>query len=93
MCSTGIASPYDRKLGAKTLHTWAGIEDGRHLIEEIVHLVRTDERFHVVSENIQSTDLIIIYEISMISARTLGQVENLCRQIRDNQIYFGGLQV
>ena len=29
----------------------------------------------------------------MISARTLGQVENLCRKIRDNEIYFDGLQV
>jgi ATP-dependent exoDNAse (exonuclease V) alpha subunit len=93
VCSTGIASTHYGKLGAKTLHKWAGIEDGRHLNEEIVHLMRTDGRFHVVKENIQSTDLLIIDEISMISARTLGQVENLCRKIRDNEIYFGGLHV
>jgi hypothetical protein len=34
--STGIASTHYGKLGAKTLHKWAGIEDGRHLNEEIL---------------------------------------------------------
>lgn len=80
-------------LGAKTLHKWAGIEDCRHLNEEIVHLVKTDERFLTVKYNIEVTDLLIIDEISMISAKTLNQVEILCRKVRNNNTFFCGLQV
>ena len=93
VCSTGIASTLYGDLGAKTLHKWAGIEDGRHLHEEIVHLVNTDERFLTVKYNIELTDPLIIDEISMISAKTLNQVEILCRKVRNNDAYFRGLQV
>ena len=47
VCSTGIASTLYEELGAKTLHKWAGIEDGRHLYKERVHQVQSDERFYV----------------------------------------------
>ncbi|XP_071153426.1 uncharacterized protein [Mytilus edulis] len=65
VCSTGIASTLYKELGAKTLHKWAGIENGRHLNEEIIHLVQSDERFMSVKHNIQTTDLLIIDEVSM----------------------------
>ncbi|CAC5392062.1 PIF1 [Mytilus coruscus] len=89
----GIASTFYDDLGAKTLHKWAGIEDGRHLNEEIVHLVQSDERFMSVKHNIETTDLLTIDEVSMVSAKTFNNVEVLCRKIRDNAKYFGGIQV
>lgn len=58
VCSTGISSTHYGDLGATTLHKWAGIEDGRHAIEEIIHLVLTDERFLTVKQNIQITELL-----------------------------------
>ncbi|VDI51475.1 ATP-dependent DNA helicase PIF1 [Mytilus galloprovincialis] len=93
VCSTGIASTLYEELGAKTLHKWAGIEDRRHLNEEIIHLVQSDERFMSVKHNIQTTDLLIIDEVSMVSAKTFNKVEVLCRKVRDNNKYFGGIQV
>ena len=93
VCSTGLAATLYGSLGAKTLHKWAGIEDGRHLDEEIVHLVQSDERFITVKKDIMSTDLLIIDEISMISAKTLHQVEVLCRNIRESLDFFGGIQI
>lgn len=35
VCSTGIASTQYGDLGATTLHKWTGIEDGRHVTEEL----------------------------------------------------------
>ncbi|VDI58846.1 Hypothetical predicted protein [Mytilus galloprovincialis] len=92
VCSTGIASTLYEEFGAKTLHKWAGIEDRRHLNEEIIHLVQSDERFMSVKHNIQTTDLLIIDEVSMVSAKTFNKVEVLCRKVRDNNKYFGGIQ-
>ncbi|XP_061167824.1 uncharacterized protein LOC133176769 [Saccostrea echinata] len=93
VCSTGIAATHYGDLGAVTLHKWAGIEDGRHVTEELIHLVLTDERFVKVKNNIEITDLLVIDEISMISAKTFNQLEMLCRNIRNNDRYFGGMQV
>lgn len=67
--------------------------DGRHANEEIIHLVLTDERFLTAKQNIQITELLIIDEISMISAKTFNQLEILCRNVRNNNEYFGGMQV
>lgn len=60
MCSTGIASTHYGDLGATTLHKWVGIEDGRHVTEELVHLVLTDERFLKVKQNIQVIAFLMI---------------------------------
>jgi hypothetical protein len=43
-CSTGIASTHYGKIGGTTLHKWSGIGDDRYLNEEIVHLIKTNER-------------------------------------------------
>jgi hypothetical protein len=36
----GIAATNYTEFGANTLHKWSGIEDGRHLDEELIHLVK-----------------------------------------------------
>ena len=58
-CSTGIASTHYGKLGGTTLHKWSGIGDDRYLNEEIVHLIKTNERFNDVKDNVQSTNTLI----------------------------------
>lgn len=92
-CSTGIAATHYEGLNAYTLHKWCGIEDGRHMNEDILQLVNSDERFIHAKENMRRTNILIIDEISMISAKTFSQVEYLCRNIRRNSLIFGGLQV
>jgi Holliday junction resolvasome RuvABC ATP-dependent DNA helicase subunit len=51
-------------LGAQTVHKWAGLEDGKHMNEVLVHLIRTD--FVNVKKNIESTDILFVDEVSMI---------------------------
>ena len=92
-CSTGIASTHYGKLGGTTLHKWSGIGDDRYLNEEIVHLIKTDERFNGVKDNVQSTNTLIIDEISMISSKVLGQVQFICQKVRSSSVLFGNLQV
>ncbi|CAC5370346.1 PIF1 [Mytilus coruscus] len=44
-CSTGIATSVFEHEHACTLHKWAGLEDGRHQNDELLHLIINDERF------------------------------------------------
>jgi hypothetical protein len=64
VCSTGITATNYTEFGAKTLHKWSGIEDGRHLDEELIHLVKTDERFLFAKNNIETVQTLIVDEIS-----------------------------
>jgi chromosomal replication initiation ATPase DnaA len=77
VCSTGIVV----------------LEDGRHLNEELLHLIKTDERFLHVKANIECTDLLIIDEVSMISTKVLNQLEFVCIHVRKSDSYFGNMQV
>ena len=86
-CSTGIASTHYGKLGGTTLHKWSGIGDDRYLNEEIVHLIKTDERFNDAKDNVQSTNTLIIDEISMISSKVLGQVQFICQKVRSSSVF------
>jgi uncharacterized iron-regulated protein len=79
VCSTGIAATNYTEFGAKTVHKWSGIEDGRHLDEKLIHLVKTDERFLSAKNNIETVQTLIVDEISMIGAKVLNQVQLLCK--------------
>ena len=46
-----------------------------------------------VVRRVGNARILIIDEVSMLSARTLGMVEAVCREIRRNQQPFGGLQI
>lgn len=93
VCSTGIAATHYGDLGAQTLHKWSGINDGRYLNEEIIHLVKTDEKFSQAKLNIETVETLIIDEVSMISSKILSQVELLCKHIRNSTELFGNVQV
>jgi len=93
VCSTGIAATNYTEFGANTLHKWSGIEDGRHLDEELIHLVKTDERFLSAKNNIETVKTLIVDEISMVSAKVLNQVQLLCKTVRNSPDLFGGIQV
>ncbi|KAK3091353.1 hypothetical protein FSP39_019200 [Pinctada imbricata] len=88
--STGISAT---QLGGITIHKWAGIGNGRYLNEEILHLIRTDERYNSNLRTIRNTDVLAVDEISMISTKVFNQVEFLCRKLRCTDKVFGGIQV
>ena len=43
--------------------------------------------------NIKSTDVLVIDKIYMLSSKLFIQIEYICRKVRENYLYFGGIQV
>jgi hypothetical protein len=85
--STGIAATH---IHGMTIHSWSGIGITEYLTPE--DLDRIASREHVV-KRVRPAKVLIIDEISMLSASTLSMVEAVCREIRQMSDAFGGLQV
>ena len=92
VCSatTGTAA---LNLGGKTIHSWCGILDGRYSDKELLKKLNSDDHFITYKNNILNTDALIIDEISMLSKKQFEQVEFICRNIRENEYLFGGIQL
>ncbi len=85
--STGIAATH---IGGFTIHSWSGIGIRRDLTK--YDLDRIGQNRNVV-RRVGNAQILIIDEVSMLSARTLSMVEAVCREVRHNPQPFGGLQV
>lgn len=89
--STGMASTCYKEFGCTTLHKWCGIRPSSALISDddiVESIIQKGEYQHILK-----TDMLVIDEIGMISAKTFDTVECICRKLRKNVKYFGGLQV
>lgn len=90
-CSTGIsATQYE---GGQTLHRWSGFGDGSISRGELLKLISVDERYAGVRQRLLICNILFIDECSMISEKMFETVELICRQVRGNDSYFGGIQV
>lgn len=97
--STGIAATH---IGGLTIHSWSGIGIKNSLTKRDLNNIVDNKR---VANRIKKTKVLIIDEISMLSAETLMMVEKVCRTIlnttyqghpeqsRRADLPFGGLQV
>ncbi len=85
--STGIAATH---IGGLTIHSWSGIGIKRTLSPYDLDQIASNKR---VSERIRHSYILIIDEISMLSAETLSMVDAVCREVKQNDSHFGGLQV
>lgn len=85
--STGIAATH---LHGVTIHAWSGIGVREELTERDLDLIGQNER---VSKRVARAKVLIIDEVSMLSARTLTMVDAVCRGLRRSSQPFGGLQV
>ena len=90
-CSTGIAATkYERD---QTLHKWCGIGVGGIPTPELVQLICDDERYQDARKRIIDCQVLFVDEVSMISKMLFDTVEYVCRAVRKNEKYFGGIQV
>lgn len=80
-------------LGATTLHHWAGIQDDRYSHSDLTELFDNDDRFAAAKKRILEAEVLLIDEISMLSARTFDMVEFVCWHVKKTNKLFGGLQV
>ncbi len=85
--STGIASSH---IAGQTIHSWSGIGIRETLTRKDCDTIA---RKKVVRERIESTHVLIIDEMSMISRQTLEALDELFRFIRLSNAPFGGMQV
>lgn len=85
--STGIAATH---IGGITIHSWSGIGIrstlNRHELQNIASTKH-------IAKRIKRTKVLIIDEVSMLSPITISMVDIICREARENQEPFGGIQV
>lgn len=85
--STGIAATH---IHGMTIHAWSGIGIRSSLSEQDLDFIASKEH---VARRITKTHVLIIDEISMLSAETLSMVDRVCREVRRRPEAFGGMQV
>lgn len=85
--STGIAATH---IGGQTLHAWSGIGIAGTLTPREAQMVAARSK---IAKRLARTRVLIIDEVSMLSAATLSMVDMVCRAGREAGAPFGGLQV
>ena len=85
--STGIAATHIKGM---TIHSWSGIGIKERLSAYDLDKIGSNER---VAKRVVQAKVLIIDEVSMLSASVFDMVEAVCRVVRRNSRPFGGLQV
>jgi ATP-dependent exoDNAse (exonuclease V) alpha subunit len=85
--ATGIAATH---VGGMTLHSWSGIGINESLSRADVDRIAGKEH---IAKRIQKAKVLIIEEISMLSAATFEMADSICREVRRVDTPFGGLTV
>ncbi len=85
--ATGIAATH---VGGMTLHSWSGIGISESLSRAEVDRIASKEH---VARRIAKAKVLIIEEISMLSAATFEMADAVCREVRRVEAPFGGLTV
>lgn len=85
--TTGI-SAYN--IGGVTINSLLGIGTGKLPLPGLLRRVRSKRGIY---KRIQGIDILIVDEISMMSAEVFEKIDALLRKIRGVDIFFGGIQV
>ena len=85
--ATGIAATH---IGGMTLHSWSGIGVADSLSRTDVDRIASREH---VARRITKAKVLIIDEVSMLSASVFESVDAVCREVRRTNAPFGGLTV
>ena len=78
-------------LGAKTLHSWAGVGLARESPHELAKSVQANKR---AARRWIDTQLLIVDEVSMMTPELLEKLDLVARRVRKrSEVRFGGLQI
>ncbi|MCI1219288.1 MAG: PIF1 family DEAD/DEAH box helicase [Bifidobacterium sp.] len=83
--STGIASTH---INGQTIHSWSGVGVSTALTQNLLRQIRSRRK-----RRIESTDILVIDEVSMLHAWLFDMVDQVCRSLRHSPEPFGGLQI
>lgn len=85
--STGIAATH---IGGTTIHSWSGIGIKDKITEgDLEKLAARKE----LQKRFKGTKVLIIDEVSMLSANFFDNLNLICKFLKENKLPFGGLQV
>ncbi len=85
--STGIAATH---IGGITIHSWSGIGVRDHISD---YDLENMESKKYLWDRYQNAQVLIIDEISMLSANYFTNIDTVCRFMKRSNVPFGGLQV
>jgi hypothetical protein len=85
--STGIAATH---IGGMTIHAWSGIGIRNSISDMDLEILSANEP---LTKRLNRASVLIIDEVSMLSAHMLDSVDLVCRTLRRRQEPFGGLQI
>lgn len=85
--TTGVAS---YNIGGCTIHSFMGIGTGDR---ELSFLVKRVFRNKEIVQRIRQTDILVIDELSMLSAALFEKINMICQHFRKNKTFMGGIQV
>src|SRR3989338_10848077 len=85
--STGIAATH---ISGITIHSWSGIGIKRKLDKYDLDKISSSS---YVGKRVRRAKVLIIDEVSMLSAETLSMIDAVCREVKQNPEPFGGLQM
>lgn len=83
--TTGLAATH---LGGNTIHAWSGIGVHDELQQDFEDYLLKTRR-----DIIETTDVLVIDEVSMLHDFRLDMVDTVCRVVREDDRPFGGIQL
>jgi ATP-dependent DNA helicase PIF1 len=78
------------RIGGKTVHSWAGVARADKDVQDLVRFVK---RSRWATARWKDVDVLILDEISMVSAELLDKLDQVGRAVRKNDAPFGGIRV
>ena len=90
ICLTSTTGISAYNIGGMTIHSFMGIGTGNNDIDTLKKKIF---RKKVYKERIELVDILIIDEISMLSASIFEKLNTICQYIRKDRRFFGGIQV
>lgn len=90
LCITSTTGISAYNIGGMTIHSFSGIGTGDNTLPILISKI---SRKQVYRDRIELTDILIIDEISMLSADLLEKLDVIFKHFRRSKKFFGGVQV
>jgi ATP-dependent exoDNAse (exonuclease V) alpha subunit len=87
--STGIAS---KLINGKTIHSWSGLNYFKEELD-IDYYIKQIENNKYVMNRIKKTNILIIDEVSLLSAKFIEILDLLLKYVKKSEQYFGNIKV
>jgi ATP-dependent exoDNAse (exonuclease V) alpha subunit len=87
--STGIAS---KLINGKTIHSWSGLNYFKEDLD-IDYYIKQIESNKYVMNRIKKTNILIIDEVSLLSAKFIEILDLLLKYVKKSEQYFGNIKV